>query len=110
MAKEALERLSESMFYLLLSLTEERAGNEISQHVSELTNGIVTLPPGTLYTLLARFVDEDFITVSSLIGKRKYYRITPLGLKKLQEETQSMKEQIRHYEELLVKRSQGEDT
>lgn len=97
MAKETLDTLSEPMFYLLLALQEERPGNEISQYVTELTAGQVTLPPGTLYSLLSRFVDDQFIYVSNMIGKRKYYSLTPLGKQRLEEEVRRLEKQLGHY-------------
>ena len=56
MAKEPLKVLTESMFYVLLSLMrQERCGTEIVQFVDDTTAGRVPLGPGTLYTILAKF-------------------------------------------------------
>lgn len=62
MAKEPLKVLTESMFYVLLSLLrQERCGAEIVQFVDDITAGRVPLGPGTLYTILARFQEEGLI-------------------------------------------------
>ena len=54
MAKEPLKVLTESMFYVLLSLLrQERCGTEIVRFVDNATAGRVSLGPGTLYTILA---------------------------------------------------------
>ena len=48
-AKEPLKVLTESMFYVLLSLLhQERCGAEIVQYVDDTTAGRVPLGPGTL--------------------------------------------------------------
>ena len=53
MAREPLKVLTESMFYVLLSLLrQERCGTEIVRYVDDATAGRVPLGPGTLYTCL----------------------------------------------------------
>lgn len=46
------EQLTDPMYYILLSLLEERHGYAIMKFIEELTNGEVSMGPGTLYTLL----------------------------------------------------------
>ena len=68
MAKEPLKVLTESMFYVLLSLLhQERCGAEIVQYVDDTTVGRVPLGPGTLYTILAKFQEEGLI-VETAVG------------------------------------------
>ena len=55
MARKRLETLTEQMFYVLLSLREERHGYGIMQAITELTGGRVSVGAGTLYALLERF-------------------------------------------------------
>ena len=51
--REPLRVLTESMFYVLLSLLrQERCGTEIVEFVDNTTAGRVPLGPGTLYTIL----------------------------------------------------------
>ena len=62
MAREPLKVLTESMFYVLLSLLrQERCGTEIVRYVDDATAGRVPLGPGTLYTILAKFQEEGLI-------------------------------------------------
>ena len=59
MPKQALESLTESMFYLLMALTQgERCGTEITAFAAEITAGRVKIGPATLYTLLGKFEKE----------------------------------------------------
>ena len=81
MAKEPLKVLTESMFYVLLSLLrQERCGTEIVQYVDDCTAGRVPLGPGTLYTILAKFQEEGLIAETAVEGRKRTYRITGKGL------------------------------
>lgn len=63
--------LTQPMYYILLSLREERHGYEIMQYVEWLTDGRVTIGPGTLYSLLSRFEDDDSIEMVSKKGQQE---------------------------------------
>ena len=80
MAREPLKVLTESMFYVLLSLLrQERCGTEIVQFVDDTTAGRVLLGPGTLYTILAKFQEEGLIRETAVEGRKRTYRITERG-------------------------------
>ena len=80
MAREPLRVLTEPMFYVLLSLLrQERCGTEIMQYTDDTTAGRVTLGPGTLYTILAKFQEERLIEETAVEGRKRTYRITERG-------------------------------
>ena len=80
MAKEPLKVLTESMFYVLLSLLrQERCGTEIVRFVDDTTAGRVPLGPGTLYTILAKFQEEGLIRETAVEGRKRTYAITDRG-------------------------------
>ena len=80
MAREPLKVLTESMFYVLLSLLrQERCGTEIVQYVDDATAGRVPLGPGTLYTILAKFQEEGLIRETAVEGRNRTYAITDRG-------------------------------
>ena len=80
MAREPLKVLTESMFYVLLSLLrQERCGTEIVQYVDDATAGRVPLGPGTLYTILAKFQEEALIQETAVEGRRRTYALTQAG-------------------------------
>lgn len=91
MAREQFQNLTEPMYYILLSLTEERHGYEIMQTITEKTHGRVVVGPGTLYTLLARFQKEGIINQVSDDGRRKTYILTDGGKDLLMEEYNRLK-------------------
>ena len=79
--------LTEPMYYVLMSfLRRDMCGIEITEFVDRKTRGRVNLGPGTLYTLLARFLDEGLIKETQVDGRRRTYRITPKGRAAFQEE------------------------
>ena len=92
MSKEALRVLTESMFYVLLSLMrQERCGAEIVQFVEDTTAGRVPLGPGTLYTILAKFEEEGLIRETAVEGRRRTYAITDRGRGMFRQELSRLK-------------------
>lgn len=101
MARSQLQTLTEPMYYILLALNEERYGYEIMQIITEKTQGRLKVGPGTLYTLLARFVDEGIIKQTKEIERRKVYIITDLGFELLEREYERLKQLIKDGETVL---------
>ncbi|MDR7855096.1 PadR family transcriptional regulator [Tissierella sp.] len=101
MAREQLQNLTESMYYILLALTTERHGYEIMQEIEEFTNGRVTVGPGTLYALLGRFEKEGFINLVSEENRKKTYIITQEGRSLLEEEINRLKQLIQDGEGII---------
>ena len=80
MPKQAMENLTESMFYLLMALARgDACGAEISAYAAQISGGAVRLGPATLYTLLARFEKEGFLTEAGTVGCKRYYHLTAAG-------------------------------
>lgn len=75
-----------SALYVLLALTEgERHGYAIIKEIEELTNGALTIFPGTLYRIVRELVDDGWIVevdnANAKDERRRYYRLTPRGRK-----------------------------
>ncbi len=78
----ALSPLTESTYYILISLVEPLHGYGIIKKVSMLSKGRITLSPGTLYGVLQNLMDHQLITLEQAEQqgrKKKIYRITPTG-------------------------------
>jgi DNA-binding PadR family transcriptional regulator len=86
MAREQLQTLTEPMYYILLALTEECCGVDIMDRVRSLSQGRVTVGPGTLYAMLAKFEEKDIIRLTAADGRRKSYIITDAGREELRKE------------------------
>lgn len=91
--------LTQPMYYILLSLRQERHGYEIMQYVEDLTKGRVKIGPGTLYALLARFEEEGYIDLLDDDSNRKTYIITSSGEEILNKEIERL--------ELLLRDARG---
>ena len=105
MPKEALSSLTEPMYYVLLSLSEPLCGIEIMDRVKELSRGRLTIGPGTLYTMLAKFEENGLIVpVTGPLtdsGKRKRYAITRLGADMLRAEYRRLLQCIEDGKEII---------
>ena len=87
--------LTEPMYYVLMSfLRQDMCGTEITEFVERRTRGRVSLGPGTLYTLLARFLQVD--------GRKRTYRITDKGREAFQEELERLRACVLDGEEELL--------
>jgi len=74
--------LTESTFYIILSLVEPMHGYGIMQNVEDMSNGTVKLGPGTLYGALNKLEKEKLIVkvhIEHVEERRKYYELTGLG-------------------------------
>lgn len=87
MGKKTLEALTESMFYVLMSLLhQEKCGTEIAGFAEEKTGGRVRMGPGTLYTILAKFEEEALIREVWVRGRKRTYKITEKGRSRYEDE------------------------
>lgn len=71
--------MTETGFYILLCLQNERHGYSIGQQVQEMTNGEVKISPGTMYGTLSKMEKDGLIKFVREEEKRKIYTITELG-------------------------------
>ena len=94
MAREQLQTLTEPMYYILLALTEECCGVDIMEKVRTLSHGRVTVGPGTLYAMLAKFEEKDIIRLTASNGRRKSYVITRAGREELKKEFERLKTMV----------------
>lgn len=92
MAKQKLELLTESMFYVLMAFLDgEKCGTEIAAFIRGITKGRVTVGPGTLYTTLSKYEEADYIEQTKVQGRKRTYRITPIGRDAWREEVERMR-------------------
>src|SRR5215475_6495626 len=95
--------LHQNWFHILLSLGgAEQHGYGIMQEVLERTGGTVRIWPATLYGTLQRLISEGLIEESDERpvaelddARRRYYRLTRLGRKVLDQECERLQEMVR---------------
>ncbi|SDD82884.1 Transcriptional regulator PadR-like family protein [Paenibacillus sp. UNCCL117] len=88
--------ISETAYYILLSLTDKRHGYGIIQYVNVLTRGRIRLGAGTVYGSLARMEKDGLIQVVAEEERRKLYRISSAGADLLKLEIARVKEMYEH--------------
>lgn len=94
MARKQFQTLSEPMYYILLALTNECCGVDIMKKVETISNGRVSVGPGTLYTLLGKFESSDLIRETSVYGRKRSYIITNKGYEALKVEYLRLKSMV----------------
>ena len=80
--------MQEATFLILTALADgSQHGYGIITEVQEISGGLLRLRPGTLYTALDRLRADELIGVDReeiVDGRlRRYYRLTPAGIKRL---------------------------
>ena len=92
MPKKAMEILTESMFYVLMAFVSgPMCGIEVAKYIETRTKGRVLLGPGTLYTILGKFVKEKWIKEIELEGRKCTYQITAKGVDAYEQEVRRLK-------------------
>lgn len=73
-------QLTDSMYYILLSLMEPLHGYGIKQKISDLSNGEIEIGPASLYTILKKLSARELIALVEEDGeRRKTYQISASG-------------------------------
>ncbi len=94
--------LSLPVFHMLLILSEgERHGYALKREIARQTQGRTNLGAGVLYGSINKMLQQGLIVESGERPdphlddeRRRYYRITPLGLKVAQAEAMRMRELV----------------
>ena len=84
--------MTETTYYIMLSLIEPLHGYGIMQQVKSLSAGNVDIAPGTLYGALENLKKQKLITLvaDETEKRRKIYHLTELGVDVLKMEYQRM--------------------
>ena len=96
--------LTETTFYILISLLEPLHGYGIMQKVEKLSKGRVKLGPGTLYGALGNLLEAKMIQLEDGRGidkRRKVYRIMDLGIKMIEFEIKRLEEMLQNGKDLI---------
>ena len=88
--------MTETGFYILFCLQNEMHGYSIGQKVKEMTDGQVTITPGTMYGSLSKMENDGLIYFVREEEKRKLYKITELGKEILEIEINRIKRLYRN--------------
>ena len=78
--------LTESTYYILLTLVEPMHGYGVMQKVERLSEGTVKIGPGTLYGAFQTLEKENLIVKAGEEERRKFYVLTDKGRQVLKEQ------------------------
>ena len=95
--------LTESTYYILLSLVEPRHGYGIMQMAEQLSHGRVRLAAGTLYGALTALCEKGWIRLlpSEEDSRKKEYTVTEKGRGVLEAELERLRELVASGEAVL---------
>ena len=95
--------LTESTYYILLSLISPQHGYGIMQQVEEMSSGRVRLAAGTLYGALNTLCDKGWIILLPVEdgSRRKEYKLTEKGKNILVQEVKRLRELAENGERIL---------
>lgn len=102
--------LTPVIYHTLLSLFEgPKHGYAISREATERTDGRVRMGPGTLYGTLQRLGEKGWLEETDEpegegphADRRRYYRITPSGVRVLKAEAARLDAAVRHARDRAV--------
>lgn len=87
--------LTETTYYILISLLDPGHGYYVMQRVEELSNGKVRIAAGTMYGAIDNLLKQKLIKgVPSEDKRRKMYVITELGKEVLHMEAARLKDLV----------------
>lgn len=102
--------LTETVYYVLLTLTEPAHGYAIMQKVEELSNGQVRLAAGTMYGAIENLLKKKLITsLHSDDPRRKIYVISDLGKRVLYADYKRMQNMIAITEKMAMEVLKNEE-
>ena len=94
--------LTESTYYILLSLYTPQHGYGIMQRAEALSGGRVRLAAGTLYGALTSLCDKGWIAPLPVVDSRKKeYKLTDKGLIVLKNELNRLRQLVANGETVL---------
>lgn len=98
--KKVYVPMTETGFYILLSLREPNHGYGIVRKVKEMTDGDIVLAPGTMYGSLSKMEKDGLIKFVCEQEKRKIYLITELGSEVLNVEMKRIERLYKNMQEV----------
>ena len=96
--------LTESLYYILLSVKVPNHGYGIMENIKTMTNGRINMGAGTLYGAINILLDKNYIKLYSEekdSRRKKEYVITELGELILKKEITRLEELIKNGKEQL---------
>lgn len=99
--RDDINVLTESTYYVLLSLTTPKHGYAMMQQIEQLTDGRVRMGPGTMYGVLKNLLEKGWIEIVEEAGRQKIYGLTTSGYEVCLAERTRLSQVLQHADDLL---------
>ena len=94
--------LTDSAFYILSSVVEEKHGYLIMKTIENFTNNEVSIGPASLYTTLKKLLAAELVELKTdTYENKKVYQITEKGREMLIKEIERKKQMIKFAQNFL---------
>lgn len=99
--------LTDTSYYILLSLMDAKHGYLIMKTIENMTNGNFSIGPASLYTSIQKLLSSELIELlDDGNTKRKTYVTTQKGIQLLKKEVQRRREMIIHAEQIFSQKGE----
>ncbi|MDR7080566.1 DNA-binding PadR family transcriptional regulator [Neobacillus niacini] len=99
--------LTDTAYYILLSLVDAKHGYLIMQTIEEMTEQRFSIGPASMYTTIKKLLAAELIQLfDDHDPKRKTYIATEKGIDLLKNEVKRRREMVSHAEEVFKKRGE----
>jgi len=93
--------LTDTSYYILLSLVDANHGYMIMKTIEEMTNNQFSIGSASMYTTIKKLLNAELITLCDEVNKKKIYLATEKGIELLGKEVQRRKKMIKYAEKIL---------
>jgi DNA-binding PadR family transcriptional regulator len=94
--------LTDTSYYILLSLVQAKHGYLVMQSIETMTNGQFSIGPASLYSTIQKLQSADLIELTDVGNKKKKtYQATDKGIQLLKNEVQRRRNMVKHAEQIL---------
>lgn len=97
--------LTDTAYYILLSLIEAKHGYLIMKSIEHITNNSLSIGPASMYTTIKKLLKANLIkeVKNKETHNKKIYVTTKSGIALLKKEVQRRRNMVKHAEEILNK-------
>ncbi|WP_453989922.1 PadR family transcriptional regulator [Bacillus nitroreducens] len=89
------EQLTDTMFYIMATLTVPRHGYGIMNLIEETSKGAISIGPASMYTIIKKLLKQEWIQLyDGSDSRRKTYLLTDKGRRVLEEDLRIRKVMI----------------
>ncbi|MUV38728.1 hypothetical protein JNUCC1_02599 [Lentibacillus sp. JNUCC-1] len=107
MAKEKPEmrELTDTAYYILLSLVEAKHGYLVMKTIESMTDGAFVIGPASMYTTIQKLLKSGLIElIDEGDKKKKTYQATDKGIKLLKQEVERRRQMVHQAEVIFTEK------